>query len=154
MTIHPGNVPPLQQDNIISNVFLGNGVELINSEFFGNERAMGMFDNAQSVIGLESGIVLSTGEVEFVKEPNSGTATISGNTSASTVVDEALETLAGVKVVDIAKFELEFVPSADLLSFRYVFASEEYPNFVCGNRNDVFGFFISGPKPGGGFYDG
>ena len=153
MTIHPGNVPPLQPDNIVSNVFLGNGVDLLNSKFSGSDVAVGVFDNAQSAIGLESGIVLSTGIATNVNTPNSST-TISGSTSAESVVDAALEALAGVSVVDIAKFELEFIPSSDLLSFRYVFASEEYPNFVCGSRNDVFGFFITGPKPGGGRYEG
>ena len=154
MTIHPGDVPPLQPDNLVTNVFLGNGVELINSQYYGNEEAVGSFDNAESIIGLKNGIVLSTGHAISVNSKNIEGETISGNTSGSTVVDEALDELAGVKVVDIAKFKLDFKPSSDLLTFRYVFASEEYPNFVCFNNNDVFGFFITGPKPGGGRYEG
>jgi len=36
------------------------------------------------------------------------------------------------------------VPTGDSLAFRFVFGSEEYPEYV-NSINDVFGFFISGP---------
>ncbi|MBK7946535.1 MAG: choice-of-anchor L domain-containing protein [Flavobacteriales bacterium] len=40
--------------------------------------------------------------------------------------------------------EFDFIPTGDTLRFRYVFGSEEYPNYTCGSVNDVFGFFLSG----------
>ena len=53
----------------------------------------------------------------------------------------------------MAKYEISFIPTSDTLRFRYVFASEEYPEFVCTSTNDVFGFFIEGPNPEGGNYN-
>ena len=153
MTIHPGNVPPLLPENIIQNVFLGNGIDILESNYSGTKASVGLFDNASASIGLERGIVLSTGFSEKLLLPNLNAAPINGSSSGKTIVDEDLEELAGVEVQDIAKFEITFVPSSDNLSFRYVFASEEYPKFVCGDKNDVFGFFISGPRPGGGNYE-
>ena len=46
---------------------------------------------------------------------------------------------------DAAILEFDFVPSADTVKFNYVFASEEYLDFVNSTYNDVFAFFISGP---------
>ena len=36
-------------------------------------------------------------------------------------------------------------PLCSNLQINYVFASEEYPDYVCSPYNDAFGFFISGP---------
>lgn len=46
---------------------------------------------------------------------------------------------------DAAILEFDFVPSADTVRFNYVFASEEYLDFVNSSFNDVFAFLISGP---------
>ncbi len=153
MTLHPSSVEPLTPDNIIQNVFLGNGIELLETSHSGLPGSIGLFDNALEEIGLEKGIVLSTGFTANIIKPNDDENPISNNTTNRSVQDADLQAIAGVDVLDVVKYEITFIPSSDLLSFRYVFASEEYPDFTCGNANDVFGFFITGKKPGGGEYE-
>lgn len=46
---------------------------------------------------------------------------------------------------DAVILEFDFVPSSDTATFNYVFASEEYLDFVNSPYNDVFSFLISGP---------
>jgi hypothetical protein len=48
--------------------------------------------------------------------------------------------------------EFDLVADSTAISFRYVFGSEEYPEYVGSSFNDVFGFFITGPNPLGGYY--
>ena len=71
--------------------------------------------------------------------------------------DSDLDNLEGIAygqflAYDACSLQFDVTPAGDTLSFSYVFASEEYPDFVCSEFDDVFGFFISGPNPSGGNY--
>jgi len=46
---------------------------------------------------------------------------------------------------DACVVEVDVFAATDELSFEYVFGSEEYPDFVNTNFNDIFAFLISGP---------
>ncbi|PKO96045.1 MAG: hypothetical protein CVU14_11245, partial [Bacteroidetes bacterium HGW-Bacteroidetes-9] len=46
---------------------------------------------------------------------------------------------------DAAVLEFDFIPAGNVVEFKYVFASEEYLEYVHTNFNDAFGFFLSGP---------
>ena len=47
--------------------------------------------------------------------------------------------------MDACVVEVDVFAASDELSFEYVFASEEYPEFVNFQYNDIFAFLISGP---------
>ncbi len=138
---------------LINNVFLGQGVQVNSIIFDGDPRSVGLFENGATYIGLDRGILMSTGFAESAENENMEFGVAGGVTSNMDVVDEDLQALIPVDVKDISKFEISFIPESDTITFRYVFASEEYPEFVCSEFNDVFGFFITGPNPDGGNYD-
>ena len=52
---------------------------------------------------------------------------------------------------DISALEFDFIASSDTLSFRYVFASEEYNAYENSLYNDVFGFLSQGPGINGSY---
>ena len=151
------NELPYTPNKIIENVLLGPGVSVENIQFDGTEDAVGVFKNGNAFIGLDYGIVLSTGTVKTIEEPNDENTNAKGETSDDAFSDneDELQQIAGANstLLDIARYEITFIPESDTIRFRYVFASEEYPEFVCSNFNDVFGFFISGPDPNGGNYN-
>lgn len=79
------------------------------------------------------------------------TADIQHNT---VVNDPDLTALEPQATNDVCILEFDIIPACDTLQINYVFASEEYLDFVCSNFNDAFGFFISGPGIAGPFTNG
>ncbi len=155
MTVISADEPAYTPESLIENVFLGDGVEVISVSYFGTDNAVGAFDNAAPFVNMDRGIVMSTGLAGDADNVNNSDANI-GFTSGSSVSDAELEATATVGLLDIAKYEITFIPTDDTLRFQYAFGSEEYPEFVCTDFNDVFGFFIQGPRPaseGGGTYN-
>ncbi|MFK7908468.1 MAG: choice-of-anchor L domain-containing protein, partial [Chitinophagales bacterium] len=140
---------------LIEDLFIsGSCVEVSNISFTGNSDAIGSFSNG-GVIGIESGIVLSTGFINNIPGPNDFNTSLGTNPILSGISDELgspgdsdLNTLLtgnGQTTTDASSIEFDFIPTTNEISFQYVFASDEYPEFVCSEYNDVFAFFISGP---------
>ena len=139
------NKTPVQ---LVQQVLVGNGVTINNITFTGAPIAIAEFNGGGTTnLGLASGVVLSTGVCSDVVGPNSGNVSTNNNTGS----DPQLATLIAASINDAAVLEFDFIPIADTIRFRYVFGSEEYPEFI-SSYNDVFGFFISGPNPAGGNY--
>lgn len=136
----------------VQNVLLGSGVTASNITFNGQPGSdvhmqCGYYQSNGSYIGIESGIVLSSGDV--VGENWTGDDVIVGqettiNTTNGTNGDADLTAISGFAMNDIAILEFDFIPTGDTLRFNYIFASDEYPEYV-DDFNDAFGFFIAGP---------
>ena len=121
---------------------LGQGVLVSNVVLTGANAGAGVFEGGASILGFATGIVLSSGNVNDAKGPNNSDST---TTSRGEPGDPDLTTLAGQATNDATVIEFDFVPTGNQVSFRYVFGSEEYNEFVASQYNDVFGFFITGP---------
>lgn len=149
--VYSANKNALSPFEFVDQFFAGKGVEILDVSFEGNKKALGIYRNAQIGEDISEGIVLSTGEIESVNDYN-----ISSPASAS--LDGAdfdcpnLSSMTNGELKDVTKLRIRFIPRAESIGFKYLFASEEYPDFVCSKFNDVFGFFINGPRPGGGSY--
>lgn len=137
-------------ETLVNDIFVTGGCDNIsNISAIGNPDGIGFFENGLSSIGLKKGIILSTGPIEFAEGPNNVTDA-SGNFEDNSG-DVDLNTMAVDVVRDAVGLSFDFVPLDSFVSFHYVFASEEYCEFVGSNYNDVFGFFISGPGIDGPF---
>jgi len=132
-------------------ILAGPGVLISNIEYTGAEIAAGWFTNGNSTnLGLDEGIILSSGCATNTIGPNtqSGASCTNGTPGDSNL--DAIITPDNTK--DACILEFDFIPALDTVRVHYVFGSDEYPEYI-GSYNDVFAFFISGPKPGGGVYD-
>ena len=153
---------------LVNDVFSGGNVTINNIQVFGNARQYGFFDGGMSSIGIDSGIVLSTGNINELC--GSGTCNVTGanasgngngtnfgpawmgtpNSNALLDVSNLAATLipgagSASDINDACVIWFEFEPTLDTMQFDFVFASAEWPTFPCSSFNDVFGFFVSGP---------
>jgi gliding motility-associated-like protein len=133
---------------------LGPNIQFSNVTFSGDANQLGYFDATNSNVGISTGIILATGDVINAEGPNDGSSSSvgGGNIGAS---DADLDDLDGLTHNDAAILEFDFIATGTAVSFDYVWASEEYPEYTgagtCGDVSDVFGFFLSGPGIAGPF---
>lgn len=142
---------PQSAASLVQNTLLGPGVTVSNINFSGSGGAIGRFTANGTNLGINSGVVITTGTIA-----NNGNGPQGPNNQANSGVDNgtpgfgALSNLVGgTSTHNASILEFDFVPYADTVRFRYVFGSEEYPEYVGSQFNDVFAFFISGPGIGG-----
>jgi len=129
----------------LAEIFLGEGVRILNVKVHGNPSSMGAFTARRSNFPMEEGIVLSTGRVSAIARQNeSGKTTTSMKEGMG--ADYDLSRMVSRQVFNSTVIEFDFVPMFDSLYFDYVFASEEYPEYVGSPYNDVFALLILGPN--------
>jgi len=122
------------------NVLLGGGVAVSNVTYTGTTVSAGTFTGGTGIIGFESGIILSSGSIQNVVGPN----TSDGITTMNGLAGDAdlAKLIPGFRTFDATVLEFDFVPNNNVISFQFVFASDEYNEYVNTSFNDVFGFFL------------
>jgi len=112
-----------------------------NVEYRSDKKSIGIFHCPMKYNKMISdGIILSTGDVFDAIGPND-----SPNKSSKSLInsDNELSAIAKGNTFDTAILEFDFIPFNDSICFNFFFASEEYPEYVKKNVNDVFGFFLN-----------
>jgi len=138
-----GNLTPEQ---LVTQILVGSGIQVSNVTSQGNNFMRGSFSNGHATnLGLDDGVVLSSGNTHQI--PNS--ASYFASTGYSLPGDPTLNLISTGATHDASVLEFDFIPTADTLNFRYVFGSEEYPDYVGSQFNDAFAFFVNGPQPNG-----
>ncbi len=137
-----GGLTPLD----LAEALIGSGPNapiISNVTYTGANVSAGTFTGGSTVFGFETGVVLGSGDVKLVPGPNvSDGATY----NAGLPGDADLEGLIpGYTTNDACVLEFDFeCPVLNVISFEYVFSSDEYNEYVNTSFNDVFGFFVNG----------
>jgi len=129
----------LIDSDCITNVTVTN---VVSGDFSGTDQSYGFFDATGTTFPFESGIVLSTGRLANVPGPNNS---LSDDNAPNWQGDADLEfALNESNTINATLLEFDFTSVASQVSFRYIFASEEYqennPNSC--QFSDLFGFLI------------
>jgi len=144
---------PQQLAQLIS----GPGVKILNPVINCGANGYGKYNASSSNLNITEGLLLTTGTIYNAIGPNnvSNKTTFFGNQYSPNTYT-LLNGYTGKTTWEYCEFEFDIIPQGDTIKFDFVFASEEYEEWVGSQYNDVFGFFISGPgitgDPGAGNY--
>lgn len=137
---------PVNVDNAISKLS-GEGVVISNITSDCNAEAFGEFDDVLGEIGLDKGILMTNGSAKEVATINNGNASTDYELSSSDPdLTNSLNnaSIFNVNLNDACKIEFDIIPAKTGLSFRYVFGSDEYLEYVGSGVEDAFGFYVTG----------
>jgi len=136
--------PPLIADTLI-NRLVGEGiVSFSNPNLICGDDGSGYFFGADvaSNFGMNSGILLTSGVTSAALSPNtSGSATGQGGPGYA-LLEEFPNAYNGT--FNACVLEFDFVPSNTEVSLNYIFGSEEYPEYVGSQFNDIMAIIIEG----------
>lgn len=135
-------------DWLVKELFLKskNSNLLIKNILYSGEKASkgSFFYESNFQVLPKNGIILSTGNVIDSEGPNRSNASTENYTEG----DAEIEYLTNSQSFDAAKIEFDFMSLTDSISFTFVFASEEYPEYVKKGVSDAFAFIITDHKTG------
>lgn len=147
-------VSPNSSASALVNQIVGNNVTITNPVINCNAQATGLFVSNGSNIGLTNGIMLCTGKIQNAIGPNNAGGAGNAFSTSANFNDANLSSIEPQAKYDGCVLEFDITPVCNKLEIKYVFGSEEYPEYVGKNFNDAFGFFMWGPNPSGGTYNG
>ena len=135
--------------DLVDTVFLAgvNPQSIANITFYGDPQSVGYFKGGY-FLGFKKpqGIIMTNGKSDDADKSNICNSDQNASTNNGGVEnDPDLEDISNTSAHDGCIIEFDFKPTADTVRFNYVFASEEYHDYVGGTVNDMFGFFLSGP---------
>ena len=135
----------------IQNNLLGGGVYIYNAKFSNSASNIstaniGTFQaNGFDGLSMSSGVIMTTGHIDVAPGPNNYQG--SSNSITGYYSDPEMAIVATDDIYGCSTLDFDFVTLASSVQFNYTFASEEYPEYVCSDFNDVFAFFVTGPDP-------
>ena len=136
LTVIPGSEIVMTPLQFVQTYLVGSGVVVSNATFNGSPASLnssfrptatidqiGAFTTAGTAtteLGIEGGVLFSSGHVQNAAAPNYPSADTEG------LGDPDLLILAGAQIYDKAILEFDFTPETNMVSFDYVFASIEF----------------------------
>jgi hypothetical protein len=127
----------------LAQALTGGGITITNVKVTGSSKAIGTFTGGLADgLSIDAGVIMSSGDITTAAGPNTSEGT---TTSLGTAGDAQLDSLiAPLPTHDAMIIEFDAVTVSNSFSIRYIFASEEYKEYVGSPYNDVFAFFVDG----------
>ena len=143
---NPGlTVTPLNGDTLTAadlvDALVGTGISTSNEAYAYVSQATGTFSGGTGIIGFESGVLLTSGAVANVVGPNESDSHHCGSTRLPVTPTWTCSRARRRRTRRSCRSRSSRPNHGHI---PYVFASDEYNEFVLQGFNDVFGFFVNG----------
>ncbi|MCU0856242.1 MAG: choice-of-anchor L domain-containing protein, partial [Rhodobacteraceae bacterium] len=91
----------------------------------------------------DRGVILSTGQAQAFTTQN---ATQSNTSGGTTTANDGPSNVFGAGTFDTSYLDIRFIPTGNILTIQFVFASEEYPEYVNSSFNDLVIIEVNGTR--------
>ncbi len=127
----------------LASTVAGSDVQVSNAVLTGSQNAVGRFTGGGTILGIESGIVLTNGSLASAQGPNVNDASTGTSTGTG---DAGVNTAFGVTTNDstVLEFDVALAPGATSLFLQMVYASEEYSEDITFALPDIAAVFVDG----------
>ena len=130
--------------DLINNVIINENCAGVSNFTSSNTVGIGYFNNNESSFPFSEGMILRSG----IASNTSGTYTATNLSSVgSGLTDAQLQAISNTSgntgtVTDVSFVKFDLTPTSNILSFNFLFASNEYGQFQC-SFSDVFAFILT-----------
>ena len=134
----------------MANAIFGTGVTVTGASYTGASASSAIFSLGDSrspdATPSDTGVILSTGNAASFTQSNGDPNRSASTTTDTTGVnnDPAFNALAGAQTYDADFLTVDFIPTGGMITMQFVFASEEYPEYVNSLYNDMIGVWVNG----------
>lgn len=133
----------------MAETIFGDGVTIVDATYTGDRDSSAIYSNADvrtpGVAPSDTGVILSTGDVrgftnrngQYNQDTNQTTDSDGPNNVA------AFNAVAGTSTYDAAYIDVTFIPTGDTMTMQFVFASEEYPEYIDSIYQDFVAVWVN-----------
>ena len=138
------NTSSFTTEQLLNNVILNSSCGVISNVITQGQCGVGYFNGNQTNFPFEQGMIIRSGQANFTEGfYSSGTST----STCSQFTDPDLTAILQASgqtgsVNDVSSVKFNIVPTGNILSFNFIFASNEYGQYQC-QFSDVFGFILT-----------
>lgn len=141
----------------------GDGVTIVSASYTGDRDSSGIYTDGDSVSpGVtpgDSGVMFSTGDLrgftntlDLLRGANHNSNTTTNSSGPNNNAD--FNAAAGARTYDASFIDVDFIPTGNVMTMQFVFASEEYPEYADGAFQDFVGVWVNGTQIELGVGDG
>ena len=137
----------------MAQTIFGDGVTIVSASYTGDRDSSGTYSDGDAispgVTPSDTGVMLSTGDLRGFTNNNPFQSNQSSSTTTSSSGPNNLpdfNAAAGTNTFDASILDVDFIPTGDVMTMQFVFASEEFPEYATGAFQDFVGVWINGTQ--------